>query len=256
MQNDIGFIGVGDLAEYTIIGLRRGGFKGRILLSPRNRDMSAKLALEWQCKVMESNQAVIDSCQCFVLSTRPAHCLQALAELKLTPAHLLISVVAGVTIDSLREVCSNGIDIVRAMPVNCARAIASPTLVYPNNAFVNELFDYCGKAILTDDEDAFNQGNILACVYTWYFALFGELIKACTSESLSKEMASELVLGMAKGAAELSLQEKQHSPDEIAELIATDGTFSKLGLDLLKDQAAFKPWQQACQLLNEKFNSK
>lgn len=253
-MDTLGFIGVGDLAEYTIMGLRRGGYTGRILLSPRNRDMSAKLASDWQCEVMDSNQAVINNCQCFILSTRPANCLEALAGLELTSSHLLISVVAGVTIDSLRDVSGDTIEIVRAMPVNCAKAIASPTLVYPTHSVVNQLFDYCGNAVVADNEDAFNQGSVIACVYTWYFALFGELIKACTSESLSKEIATELVLGMAKGAARLSLQEKQLAPDEIAEAIATDGTFSKLGLDLLKQDKAFEPWRKACEELQSRLS--
>ena len=39
----IGFIGVGELALYTIKGLRHGGFDGTILLSPRNREKAAHL---------------------------------------------------------------------------------------------------------------------------------------------------------------------------------------------------------------------
>lgn len=250
----LGFIGVGDLAEYTITGLRRGGFNGRILLSPRNQAMSQKLAAEWQCEVMESNQAVVDNCKHFILSTRPENCLDALACLELTSDHLLISVVAGVTIEALREVAGSDIEIVRAMPVNCARATASPTLVYPSSSVVNQLFDFCGNAVVAEDESAFNEGSVLACVYTWYFALFGELIKACTSEALSKEKATELVLGMASGAARLSLQEKQPDPSEIAEIIATEGTFSKLGLDILKQDKAFEPWRKACEELQSRLS--
>ena len=40
----IGFIGVGELALYTIRGVRRGGYHGRVLLSPRYRDKAALLA--------------------------------------------------------------------------------------------------------------------------------------------------------------------------------------------------------------------
>lgn len=248
----LGFIGVGDLAEYTVIGLRRGGYQGRVLLSPRNRSMSQRLASDWQCEIMESNQALVDNCQSIILSTRPVDCLDALSSLELKSDCLLISVVAGVTIAQLREVVGSDITIVRAMPVNCAKATASPTLIFPAHSVVKQLFDFCGNAIAVENEDAFNEGSVLACVYTWYFALFGELVKACTSESLSKEMATELVLGMARGAASLSLQENQPSPDRIAEAIATEGTFSKLGLDILKQEAAFDPWRKACETLQSR----
>lgn len=252
-SDNLGFIGVGDLAEYTIKGVRRGGFQGRILLSPRNQNMSQKLATDWQCEIMESNQAVVDACDCFILSTRPAHCLDALSELKLRPDQLLISVVAGVSIEKLRQQTGGSdVHIVRAMPVNSAQAGASPTLIFPQSEAASQLFNYCGNSIIADSEAAFDQGSILACVYTWYFELFNELILASSSESLSSEPASELVLGMAKGAASLALQDSARSPGEIAEAIATEGTFSKFGLDLLKDEEAFKPWHRACQLLADK----
>ena len=178
--NSIGFIGVGDLAEYTIKGLRLGGFKGRICLSPRNRERSKMLAEILDCEVQSSNQAVVDQCDCLIIATRPAYCLEALAEVKFNPAQIVISVVAGVDIDALRAVIGPENVIVRAMPVNCAEAVASPTIIYPHNTDVAELFDYCGQAITVPDESAFDQGTVLACVYTWYFELFEQLIK-CTA---------------------------------------------------------------------------
>jgi pyrroline-5-carboxylate reductase len=255
-MHSIGFIGVGDLAEYTIRGLRLGGFEGLIYLSPRNRKRSDLLAKTLDCKVQNSNQAVVDHCECLVLSTRPDNCLDALSELKLKPDQILVSVVAGVGINMLRNVVGSDKQIVRAMPVNCAEAVASPTIIFPHNADVAKLFDYCGQAITVPDESAFNQGSVLACVYTWYFELFEQLIKSTAGKELPTELASQLVLGMAKGAASLALQDKSRTPGEIATCIATEGTYSRLGLDLLKDRSAFEPWQQACRLLIDKLSQK
>ncbi len=125
--NELGFIGVGDLAEYTISGLRRGGFEGNIMLSPRNLEMSQRLAAKWQCEIKDSNQAVVNDCPYVVISTRPADCLDALAELQFGKDQVLVSVVAGININQLREVVRD-IEIVRAMPVNCAKAGASLSL--------------------------------------------------------------------------------------------------------------------------------
>ena len=59
-------------------------------------------------------------------------------------------------------------------------------------------------------------------------------------------------MGMAAGAAELALEKTGQSPGQIASNIATEGTFSKMGLDLLRQEQAFEPWQQACELLKQK----
>jgi len=248
----LGFIGVGDLADYTIRGVRKGGYTKRIVLSPRNHERSKSLARLCGCEVQTSNQGVVDASDCIILSTRPEQCRGALAPLRLKPDQLLISVVAGVSIESLHQITGKDIEIVRAMPVNCAEAVASPTLIYPDNEFSHRLFDYCGHSVVAPDESAFEQGSILACVYSWFFALFEELIRSTSGDTLKQELATELVLGMAKGAASLALQDKTRTPGEIAKFIATEGTYSKLGLDLLLEKEAFEPWHEACRLLAER----
>jgi pyrroline-5-carboxylate reductase len=255
-MNSIGFIGVGNLAEYTIKGLRLGGYQGGISLSPRNRDRSRALAEKFNCEVQSSNQAVADQCDCLIISTRPAHYQEALSELQIRPDQILVSVVAGIDIGALRKVVDPAIEIVRAMPVNSAEATSSPTIIYPYNASIAELFNYCGQAITVPDESAFDHGSVLACVYSWYFELFEQLIRSTTAEQLPRELATDLVLGMAKGAASLALQDKTRTPGQMAEYIATDGTYSKLGLDLLKSQGAFKPWRDACALLIDRLGQK
>lgn len=252
-MNSLGFIGTGELAKYTIQGLRLGGFNEKIYLSPRNAEMSAHLAANYHCEVLDSNQAVADISDCLMISTRPAHCLEALADLTFKPKQLLVSVVAGMPIADLRSAVPADVEIIRAMPVNSAQAGASPTLIYPEHDQVVGLFSYCGDSIPVDGEAAFDQGSVLACVYTWYFSLFEQLIQSTTSEALPADKAKALVLGMAKGAASLALQ-KTETSGEIAEAIATDGTFSKLGLDHLKERKAFASWDEACKLLTAKLH--
>ena len=248
----VGFIGVGDLALYTIKGLRGGGYDGPIQLSPRNRQKAEYLRQHFDCVVQEDNQAVIDTSEYVFIATRPTECRAALAALDFSPGQVLVSVVAGVEIGELRQVVPETVDIVRAMPVSSAEAGASPTLIYPADDFVGELFGYCGKAISVDQEAYFDQGTILACVYSWYFALFQALIEATEGPRLPSEVSAELVMGMAKGAADLALANKDLKPGNIADAIATEGTFSRQGLDLLDDNDAFEPWRKACKLLEKR----
>ena len=248
----VGFIGVGELALYTIRGWRRGGYTGPILLSPRNREKADLLRHEFACEVQDDNQAVVDGADFVFIATRPPDCLETLAGLEFRKGQVLISVVAGVDIAILRSAVPDDLEIVRAMPVSSAEACASPTLIYPDNEFLRQLFDRCGNTIAVDDEDYFNQGSILACVYSWFFPLYGTLIEATQGPKLPAGLSAELVLGMAQGAARLALARTDTTPQEIAAGIATEGTYSKLGLDLLRRQQAFEPWREACKLLEQK----
>lgn len=247
----IGFIGVGALADYTIKGVRGGGYQGPILLSPRNREKAAQLAINYHCEVQPDNQSVVSNSDYIVIATRPADCLETLGSLEFNPNQTLISVVAGIEVEQLRSAVPAELEIVRAMPVSSAEVKASPTLIYPGNNFASEFFNYCGTSIVTKNEAYFNQGSVLACVYCWFFSLYQELIQATQGPELPTQLSAQLVMGMAKGAAELALASKETSPAEIASGIATEGTFSKLGLDLLEQQAAFEPWRDACKLLQK-----
>jgi pyrroline-5-carboxylate reductase len=251
----IGFVGVGELALYTIRGVRRGGYRGRILLSPRNRDKAALLAAQYECEVQADNQAVLDNSDCVVIATRPADCLATLEALAFKPGQLLLSVVAGIEIEELRTVLPVGVEVVRAMPVSSAEAGASPTLVYPDNPLVRAFFDHCGNSIPVDNEDWFTQGSVLACVYCWFFTLFDTLIESTRGPDLPAPLSAELVMGMARGAAELALAKTETTPAEIAAGIATEGTFSRLGLDLLRQNRAFEPWSEACELLQKQLTA-
>ncbi|MDJ0777286.1 MAG: NAD(P)-binding domain-containing protein [Gammaproteobacteria bacterium] len=249
----IGFIGVGELARYTIRGWRRGGYEKRINLSPRNAQNAAELARDHACDVMPDNQSVVDSSDLVFLATRPEDCFDALAGLDFRPDQVLVSAVAGVASDRLRDSLTNSaLKIVRVMPVSSAQAGYSPTLVYPRHQPVCDLFDRCGRAIAVEQERQFDQGTILACVYSWYFALFDRLVEATGGDDLPAELAAELVVGMARGAADLALSRPTDRPGDIADEIATPGTYSRLGLDLLRDEAAFDAWQRACDLLRSR----
>ncbi len=247
----IGFIGVGELALYTIKGVRRGGYRGPILLSPRNHEKASYLATHHDCTIQVDNQSLVSNCNYIVIATRPIDCLETLSSLKFKPGQVLVSVVAGIETAQLRTILPIDLEIVRAMPVSSAEAIASPTLIYPGNEFVGEFFDFCGNTIVVDNEKCFTQGIVLACVYSWFFTLFETLIETTRGPDLPGELSADLVMGMARGAAELALANKDLSPGEIARSIATEGTFSKLGLDLLEQKTAFKPWREACELLQK-----
>jgi pyrroline-5-carboxylate reductase len=61
---------------------------------------------------MTSNQAVADSNDVIVLATRPAHCVEVLKEPVFKSSQLLISVVAGTRVGSLRQAVSLEVAIV------------------------------------------------------------------------------------------------------------------------------------------------
>ncbi len=249
----IGIIGVGHLADYTVRGVRRGGWSGPIFLSPRGEAVGAALARDCGCTVLEGNQAVVDAADIVMLATRPASALEVLGGLTLRSDQVLLSVVAGVPVGEIAAVGGEVGAVVRALPVTSAEVGASPTLIFPPNDVIEGFFSHCGTAIPVGEESAFDAAAVMTCFYGMYIALFDRLTQATTAAGVPEEAARNIVTGMARGAAKVAAAQTEKSLGGIVGEIATEGTFTRLGLDHLEANDAFQPWDEAFDMILKRF---
>lgn len=247
----IGFVGVGHLAEYTLKGLRRGGWRGRLQLGPRNAAKAGELAAACDGTVMDSNRAAADGADLVFLATRPPQALEALAGLTLTADQTLVSVVAGLPLAEVAAGAGAAGRVVRALPVTAAEVCASPTMVHPADPTVEGLFALTGQAVVTEREADFDGGLVLACVYGCFFALFDRLAAQAGARGMDPATARQVALGMAEGAARTG-RESDADLMAIARRIGTEGSFTKDVLDHLEDSDAFTPWAEGMGILFDK----
>lgn len=99
----IGILGVGELKEKVVIGLRRSGFSGRFLFSPRNSERAQELGRLWACEIAPSNQGVVDHSDLVFLGVRPDAVEQLANEVRLKPEQTLVSLVASMSIGELER---------------------------------------------------------------------------------------------------------------------------------------------------------
>ena len=245
----LGIVGVGQLAEFMVRGLRRGGWQGKILLSPRNAEGAEALARACQCSVAASNQAVVENADIVMLAVRPVQVKEALSSITLQPQQTLLSVVAGLPIAQLHAQLATGQRIVRALPVSSAEFGASATMMYPGDSAVESLFQHTGNSIVLTRESDFDIGTPIACAYTWFLDLYGTLAESCERAGMGAQEARSLVYGMAEGAACVAGHSIGRSARAIAAEIASEGSFTLLGLNHLREKGGLSAWLQACELL-------
>ncbi|MDP6968762.1 MAG: NAD(P)-binding domain-containing protein [Gammaproteobacteria bacterium] len=249
MHTRLGFIGTGHLASYTIAGLRRAGDQRDIILSPRNAQKAAQLAAAYQCQVVLSNQAVVDAADTVILAVRPPHALAVLSEITLRPGQKLVSVVAGVTLADLRAAVRGEADIYRSSIVSGAAYNTGPIPLYPADAELNRLLALLGEVVTCATEQHFDLALAPMCANGWIYPLVAALEQPMLAAGMPASKARSLVVQAILG----TLAHIQHSPEldlnAVTEGIATPGTFTKLGLDILQQEDAFAPWQAAVQAL-------
>jgi pyrroline-5-carboxylate reductase len=251
-----GVIGAGHFASYFIAALRRGSYQGDILVSPRNASTAAKLARNCQCSVAASNDDVLSRADVILLSVRPQHAGEVLTPLKWEPRHTALSAMAGIPVDDLRRLIPGAGAIHRVMPGSYIEAAPGPIPVYPAAPALFALLASAGDVVTLPDEQAFEAAMIAVCFSTWIYDLAGAVADELSRQGLEPESARALTLGNIAGAARYALARPLEPVAAISAGIATDGTFTKMGLDRLKERRFDASWREAIAMLGAKVREK
>ncbi len=245
-MHTLGILGIGDLTEKVVRGLRRSGYAGRIYLSPRNAELATALAAECDCEVMDSNQAVVDNSQGVLLGVRPEAVDQVAGEVFFKRGQGLMSLVAGISLERLAQ----------AFPgARCLRVMLSYAVLYNQSTVVLCPPDPVGEAILArlgnlvvlEDESGFELATVAACMNGWFYFLLNDLQQWLADKGLPASQARALVLGNLMDCVASAKQQPENSLKAMGMAIATPGTFTAEGLAVLNDQPFDATWGAACE---------
>lgn len=251
----IGILGVGELTEKVVMGLRRSGYTGRICLSPRNQKRAEALRDDWGCEVMDSNQRVADGSRVLFLGVRPEDVEQVAKEVSVTSDQTVISLVAGMNLQELDRHFPQA-KRVRAMLSYAAQINQSTVVVTPAGEPHESLLRDLGTLVVLDNEQAFELATVAACMNGWFYFFLGELQQWFVEKGLNKEQAAQLVMGNMQDCLASARQQPGSSMEELGNRIATPGTFTAAGLDELNGANMREPWRQACNRVLDNLSQK
>lgn len=174
-SSSYGFVGTGEITTAIVEGLQaRTDESPTVFLSPRNHTVAHELASRFQrVHVCESNQDVLDRTTSIVLAVPPQAAHSVLAGLSFRPEHVVISAVAGLRLQRLREQAASAGELVRAIPLPQAAQRRSLTAIHPDSAIARELFDQVGGVVVPDEEptlDAFSAATATFAAHLDYLA--------------------------------------------------------------------------------------
>lgn len=244
----LGILGVGDITDKVVRGLRRSGYLANILLSPRNDELAAQLAADCGCQVMLSNQSVVEGADVLIIGVRP-DALPGLAnELVIPAGKQVISLAAGVSLHTLRQHFPNA-ECGRAM-LSCAAQFNQTTVVVcPPRSTWRQLLLPLGKVVEFDDEANFELATVATCMNGWFYFFLHDLQQWLVEKGLPADKARSLVLD---NMQECITSARHHSAVDLKTLgqaIATPGTYTANGLDMLNHLQANAHWGAACEVV-------
>ena len=241
----LGVIGTGHLASYLVTALRRGGFGGRILLTPRNAERAAALERDAGCEIAGSAPEVLAGAEVVLLSVRPQHAEAALAGLAWSAEQTALSVMAGIPLARVRELVPGAGHVHLMMPLSYLASVRGPIPLHPPAPHLAGLLGAAGDVVALADEKAYDAAMLAACASTWVYDLADVLADELTRHGLDPQAARALALGNLAGPAGEALAHPEQSLLDLSASVATEGTYTRLGLDVLREKGFEAPWREA-----------
>lgn len=219
----IGFVGAGTIAAAMIEGLALSGNEP-IIISPRNADIAADLAGRFpHVTIAADNQAVVDASDMVVLSVRPQIADEVLRPLAFRSDHHVLSLIATISLDYLREVTAPAATVTRAVPLPPVARGQGPTAVFPPDAQVKALYDRLGTAIELGDESEFDVFSAATATMSSYFAFARTVTSWMEANGVDAGKAHAFMAQMLEGLGSASPAAPERSFAQLADEYQTRG---------------------------------
>jgi pyrroline-5-carboxylate reductase len=237
MENcNITFIGCGNMSRSLIGGLIANGVKTeRLLATDPDAEQRQSMAKQFGITTLANNEEAIKEADVIVLAVKPQvmhQVVSGLANAVKGSSMMLISIAAGVRLNSLAEWLGDPAAVIRVMPNTPALIQAGAAALFANEHTTESqkntaeaMMRSVGTAIWLESEDLMDTVTALSGSGPAYFFYFMEAMeKAATEMGLSNEHARLLTIETALGAAKMALLSASDPADLRQQVTSPGGT--------------------------------
>ncbi len=247
-EQSIVFLGAGSMAEALIQGIVKAQLvpsQSVAALNRSNRSRLDELKSRYGIRVPETNddderQRLVQSADIVVLAMKPKDVGAGLTEFgdALRPEQLLVSVVAGLSIDTLERVLGGPRRIVRTMPNTSstiglgATGVAFSESVAPEQRDMSlRMLEAVGLAVTVEERMLNVVTGVSGSGPAYIYAMMEAMIDAGVQGGLTPEEARELVVWTVLGAAHMVRSTGEDPAALRAKVTSPNGTtFAALGV--------------------------
>ncbi len=243
----IGIIGGGNMGIALTLGLLDKGNwdASRITISRRKTEKLASLK-ERGINVTSENHEVVENSDFIVLAILPQQfdaVAKAIAPLLDPEKHTLISILPGVTIDTIKEKMGNqDLGVIRAMP-NSALAVGESMTCMASNEkaqnkvpVVQEMFNTVGTTLEIGEDMITASTALCACGTAFFLRTIRAASQGGVQIGFHADEALKMATQTAKGAVELLLSSGEIHPEREIDKVTSPRGCTIAGLNELEHQ--------------------
>ena len=244
IEGSIAFLGAGNMAGALIRGLLRAKVYApeRILATDIRPERLETLSADHGVRVLQDNVSAARQADVVVLATKPQVMGRLLEEVhaELKPSKLVVSIAAGIPLETIERRLPKGARVVRVMPNTPALVDAGATAISLGHSAtaedrdrVERIFQSVGITTVVDgmllDAVTGLSGSGPAYVFLIIEALADGGVKAGLHRDTATRLAAQTVLG----AAKLLIETGEH-PGRLKDMVTSPGGTAIAGLHTLE----------------------
>ncbi len=227
----IGIIGSGNMATALASGFINSNAveKENILISDANEKVLEKWA-KYGVSVTTDNLKVCEFGDIVIYAVKPNILPSVLEETKPgAKSKTLISIAAGVTIETIEKYLGKGMHILRAMPNTPAQVGCGMTVLSPNKNITDSeleiagnLFSGIGSVAILDEKHINAATALHGSSPAYVYMLIEAMANSGVKYGIPKDVALILAAKAVEGSAKMVLETKKH-PSELKDAVCSPG---------------------------------
>jgi len=229
---NIAILGSGNIGLSLAKGLVKSDYckAGQIILTRRNISNLAEYTAQGFQVTADNHQAASEA-SIVILAVLPQQLDKLLEEIQtaVKSAHLVISVISGVTCAAIRAKLGGQVQVVRAMPNTAISigqsmtCIASDNVSDENFEIVERMFETVGSVVRINEDLMTSATALCACGIAFFLRAIRAASQGGVEIGFHAEDALKMAVQTAKGAADLLLQNGSHPEHEIDKVTSPKG---------------------------------
>lgn len=242
----IAIIGAGSMSEAMLAGIVENKIIHSKQIWVTNRSNEKRLANlheKYGVSTTYELNELLDGADIVVLAMKPKDAATSIEQVKhlLRPNMMIISVLAGVSMDSIEVLAQKQLAIVRAMPNTSAAVGKSATAIAVNSKVTDQqrqivqmLFDTVGMTAFVEEAQLDAVTGLSGSGPAYIYYLVEAMEKGAVEIGLEREMAKHLIVQTLLGAAEM-LAKTTKTPQELRHAVTSPGGTTEAGLKILAE---------------------
>ena len=202
----LGFIGTGQIAKVTILGILDSNLKiNKIYISQRNNKISTQLSKKSKkIIVLKNNQEIINNSKWIFLSITPEVGQKIIKNLKFKSSQTIVSFISTMTLPQLKKAIKVKATIVRAIPLPPISLKKGPVPLFPPNNKIKNFFDKLGTTVEINNEklskNFWSTSGMMAPFYELLNTMSNWLVKRGVKRDKAQKYITSLFLALSEDA--------------------------------------------------------